>query len=196
MHKRTAHRWRLLSTMMVGIFFAFGTFWLLQLITNGDLSITPDTNKSEPDYIVEKFSFVRMTTDGKPRYVISGDKLTHLPIDDSADIVNPLVKGVAPGQAPMTIRARQARVDHGNTQVHLKDDVDIVRLPTEKTQPMTLKTEALTIFPDEEIMTSDVAVDMVVGANAFSAIGMRANNATGEVILNRNVQILLPPKRR
>ena len=78
----------------------------------------------------------------------------------------------------------------------MKDDVDIVRLPTEKTQPMTLKTEALTIFPDEEIMTSDVAVDMVVGANAFSAIGMRANNATGEVILNRNVQILLPPKRR
>ena len=70
MHKRTAHRWRLLSTMMVGIFFAFGSFWLLQLITNGDLSITPDTNKSEPDYIVEKFSFVRMTTDGKPRYMI------------------------------------------------------------------------------------------------------------------------------
>jgi len=196
MHKRTAHRWRLLTIMTVGVFFAFGSFWLLQLITNGDLSITPDTNKSEPDYIVEKFSFVRMTPDGKPRYVIGGDKLTHLPMDDSADIVNPRVKGVAPGQAPMTIVAKQARVDHGNTQVHLKGDVDIVRLPTEKTQPMTLKSQALTIFPDEEIMTSDVAVDMVVGANAFSAIGMRANNATGEVILNRNVQILLPPKRR
>lgn len=196
MHKRTAHRWRLLITMMIGIFFAFGTFWLLQLIQNGDLSITPDPNKNEPDYIVEKFSFVRMTPEGKPRYVISGDKLTHLPIDDSADIVNPRVKGVAPGQAPMTITAKEGRVDHGNTQVHLKGDVDIERKAAAGSQPMTLKTQALTVFPDDEIMISDLAVHIVSGNKTMSGVGMHANNATGQIALKSNIEILLPPRAK
>lgn len=196
MHKRTAHRWRLLTIMTVGVFFAFGSFWLLQLITNGDLSITPDANKSEPDYIVEKFSFVRMTPDGKPRYVIGGDKLTHLPLDDSADIVNPRVKGVAPGQAPMTIVAKQARVDHGNTQVHLMGNVDIERKASATTLPMVMKTEALTIFPDEERMVTDLAVDIVVGKNMMSGVGMRANNATGDVAILSKLRMTLPPRRK
>lgn len=196
MHKRTAHRWRLLITMTVGVLFAFGSFWLLQLITTGDMSFTPDANKSEPDYIVDKFSVVRMTADGKPRYVIGGDRLTHLPIDDSSEIVNPQVLGVAPGQAPMTIKAKAGRVDHGNTQVHLSGDVDIERKALANSQPMTLKTQALTIFPDDEIMTSELAVDMTLGANTLSGTGMYANNATGDITLKRNIQILLPPKRR
>jgi lipopolysaccharide export system protein LptC len=196
MHKRTAHRWRLLLTMTVGVFLAFGSFWLLQLITNGDISFKPDQNRGEPDYIVEKFSVVRMTPEGKPRYVIGGDKLTHLPIDDSSEIVNPLVKGVAPGQPPMTIKAQQARVDHANTQVHLRGNVDIERKSTAKTLPMTMKTEALTVFPDEERMVTDQAVDIVVGNNTLSGVGMRANNATGDIAIQSKLRMTLPPRGR
>ncbi len=196
MHKRTAHRWRLLITMTVGVFFAFGSFWLLQLLQNGDLSFTPDANKSEPDYIVEKFSFVRMTPEGKPRYVIGGDKLTHLPLDDSANIVNPLVKGVAPGQPPMVISAKAARVDHGNTQVHLRGAVDIERKAIPGSLPMTIKTEALTIFPDEERMVTDQAVDIVAGNNTLSGVGMKANNATGEIAIASKLRMNMPPRGR
>ena len=195
-HKRTAHRWRLLITIMVGIFCAFGTFWLLQLIQRGDMSITADPNLSEPDYIVENFSFVRMTPEGKPRYVIGGDKLTHLPIDDSADIVNPLVRGVAPGQPPMVIKALKGSVDNGNTQVHLSGNVDIDRKATDKTLPMTLKTQALTIFPDEERMVTELAVDIVNGKNQLSGVGMRANNATGEIAIKSGLRLTLPPRPR
>lgn len=194
MHKRTAYRWRLLITMVVGVFFAFGTFWLLQLTQNGDLSVDPDAFKNEPDYIVEKFSVVRMTLEGKPRYVISGAKLVHKPIDDSADIELPLVRGVAPGQAPLTIKARQARVDNGNTQVHLMGDVDIVRMATAQSSPMTLKTEALTVFPDEERMVTDRAVDITLGNKTMSGVGMKANNATGEIAIQSKLQMSLPPK--
>jgi len=139
---------------------------------------------------------VRMTPEGKPRYVIAGDKLTHLPIDDSADIVKPRVKGVAPGQPPMTITALKGRVDNGNTQVHLMGDVDIARKPTATTLPMTLKTQALTIFPDDERMVTDAAVEIMNGNNKLSGVGMRANNATGEMVILSQLRMTVPPRGR
>ncbi|UUZ51714.1 LPS export ABC transporter periplasmic protein LptC [Massilia sp. B-10] len=43
---------------------------------DSELSVNP--SRDEPDYIVEKFSFVRMDANGQPHYLFYGDKLTHL----------------------------------------------------------------------------------------------------------------------
>jgi lipopolysaccharide export system protein LptC len=36
-----------------------------------------------------------MNKEGKPAYIISGDKLTHRPVDDSSVIDKPFVHGLA-----------------------------------------------------------------------------------------------------
>src|SRR5437588_8368406 len=110
-HKRTAHRGRLAAIMLVGAGFALGSFWLVQLITQGELGAGGQGLRNEPDYIVEKFSFVRMTPAGKPRYIISGDKLTHHPVDDISDVDRPVVRNLSPVQQPITMNARRARID-------------------------------------------------------------------------------------
>jgi lipopolysaccharide export system protein LptC len=194
MHKRTAHRWRLLTVMMTGIFLALGSFWLAQMLEDQGAAINADAFKNEPDYIVEKFSFVRMTPDGQPRYLISGDKLVHRPIDDSADIDKPLVKSVVPGQPLMTIDAERARIDHGNTQVHLKGDVDVDRKGMGTVKPMKLETEALTIFPDEDRMTSPGEVLVTMERATIRGTGMQADNAAQTLRFERKGQIIYPPK--
>lgn len=194
MHKRSAHRGRLVLTITVGSLIAAGSFWMVELLNRVDPRLDPDAFKGEPDYIVEKFSVVRMTETGQPRYLLSGAKLTHHPVDDTSEVDQPLLKNVAPGSPPVTIRAKTARIAHGENRVELLGAVDIDRPAFPDTAPMRLQTETLTVFPDEDRMHTDAPVRMTSGAAAVSGIGMQANNATRELQLKSRVQITYPPK--
>lgn len=196
MHKRTAHRWRLVFVMLTGTFLAFGSFWLVQVFEGGDEAMQAEALKNEPDYIVEKFSYVRMTADGKPRYLISGDKLTHRPLDDSADVVKPLVRSVGEGAPPTVISAKTARIDHHNTQVHLEGNVEIDRKPAAG-NGLHLKTEALTIFPDEDQMKTDRPVRMEVSdGTTVTGTGMFIDNASRKIDINSKVHMAIPARHR
>ena len=194
MDKRTAHRWPLLVTITLGIFFALGSFWLLQIMQRGDGKIDAADAGNEPDYIVEKFSFVRMTPEGKPRYLFYGAKLTHRPLGDISDVERPMLQSMTPGQMPMTVKANTARLRHAENQVDLVGKVDVFRPASLDTRQLHMTTEALTVFPDEERMQSNARVDMALGAATISGVGMKANNATRQVQFASRGQIVVPPK--
>ncbi len=191
---RTAHRWRLLATIVIGVFLASGSFWLVQVMNRSDSDLSVNADLKEPDYIVEKFSFVRMTPEGKPRYLFYGAKLTHIPLDDASDVVQPIMQNMAPGEAPMTINAKRARIYHGQDKVDLLGQVDIHRPPSPAAQGMRIKTEALTVFPDEERMQSDQKVLVTLGAATITGTGMRANNASRQLDFTGRGKIIYPPK--
>ena len=194
-HKqRTAHRWRLLLTITAGTFLACGTFWLLQVMQRSDQDLSAAASSNEPDYIVEKFSLVRMTPEGKPRYLFYGAKLTHLPVDDTSSVEQPIMQNMTPGEAPMTINAMRARIYHGQDKVDLLGKVDINRPASASSRGMRVRTEALTIHPDEEWMESSVKVQMNLGAATVTGTGMRANNATRQLDFTSRGQLIYPPK--
>jgi lipopolysaccharide export system protein LptC len=196
MHKRTAHRWRLGASLIAGTVFALGSFWLVQVINRGSFSSGVEAPKTEPDYIVENFSFVRMTPDGKPRYIVSGDKLTHRPEGDISDVDKPVVLNLSPAEQPMTMNAERGRIDHAKNVVDLMGRVDIQRAASPKTKRMTIKTEQLTVFPDEDRMTSSQAVVMTLGDSRIQGVGMQADNAAQTVHFSKSGQIMFPPKPR
>jgi lipopolysaccharide export system protein LptC len=195
-HKRTAHRGRLAAMMTLGVAFALGSFWLVQVISQGDLGGQVGALQNEPDYIVEKFSVVRMTPAGKPRYIVSGDKLTHRPVDDVSDIERPVVQNMSPVHQAMTMNAQRGRIDHGKNVVDLAGQVDVERAASPAVKRLTMKTEQLTVFPDEERMTSNQEVNMTLGAASIRGVGMQADNAAQTVHFSKNGQIVYPPKAR
>lgn len=194
MHKRTAHRWRILLTMVAGIFFAAGSFWLLQVMQRDDSELSVNPSRDEPDYIVEKFSFVRMDANGQPHYLFYGDKLTHLPANDASDVEKPVLKTIVPGQPTMTVTSQSARIFHAEDKVELSGNVDIHRPQSPSARYLRLKTEALTVFPDEDRMESDQKVTMVLGASTVTGVGMQANNATRQIDFRSKGHIVYPPK--
>jgi lipopolysaccharide export system protein LptC len=194
MDKRTAHRWPLLLTITAGTFFALGSFWLVQVMQRDDNQIDQAAAGNEPDYIVEKFSFVRMTPEGQPRYLFYGAKLTHRPLGDVSDVEQPMLQNMAPGLQPMTIKSQKALIRHQDNQVDLLGKVDIHRPPSPGTRELHMQTEALTVFPDEERMQSNVRVDMALGAATITGVGMKANNATRQIQFAQRGQIIVPPK--
>ncbi|MES2265014.1 MAG: LPS export ABC transporter periplasmic protein LptC [Pseudomonadota bacterium] len=196
MRKQTAHRWRLIITLLLGVSAAFGTFWLVQLLNQSAEEMQADKRLNEPDYIIENFSFVRMSKDGKPSYIVSGDKLTHRPIDDASDIDKPVLRNLGRERPAMHAQAERARVDEGNTRVALQGNVTVERPAAGNAQRMLLTTQALTIYPEEDRMESDRPVAMDLGNATASGNGMHANNATRQVHLNGRGSIVYPPPAR
>ena len=193
MRKRTAHRWRLSITMVAGVFFACGSFWLVQLMSRSDEEILADKHQNEPDYIIDQFSVVRMTKDGKPSSIVAGDKLVHRPLGDVSEIDKPVVRNLSSVHPPMDITADRARVDEGNTRVNMLGNVVIDRAAMGKSPAMHMTTSALTVYPDEDRMETDQAVQIMQGGTTATGTGMKANNATRQVQLHGRGTIVTPP---
>jgi lipopolysaccharide export system protein LptC len=180
--------------MLIGVFCAFGSFWLVQMMNSNSGLTQGGGPLDEPDYIVENFSFVRMDASGKPRYVVTGRRLAHLPAGDVSQIEQPVVQSMAPERARMTIHANQARIRHADDQVDLIGNVDVQRPAAPNVQSLRVRTEALTVLPDEEILKTDQAVEMKLGEATLRGTGMVANNATGRLHLASRGQIVYPPR--
>lgn len=194
MRKINAHRWRLSLTLLVFVFLAFATFWLVEVMNQSGQQLQADSHREEPDYIIDRFSFVRMNQAGQPSYIISGDRLTHRPIDDSSEIDRPVVRSLGAEHPPMLMHSERARVDQNNSRVHMTGKVDIERSASASSQAMTLKSEALTVYPDDDRMETDQPLVMTLGTATASGTGMQANNATRQVHLQGRGQINYPPR--
>jgi lipopolysaccharide export system protein LptC len=199
-NKRTAHRGRLLAVMLTGVFFAFGSFWLLQVM-QGDQSGGPNINVgNEPDYIIDNFSFVRMTEAGQPRYVISGERLTHHPADNTSDVEQPVVQSMTVEHPRMTMTAERAHINQNQSQIDLAGHVDIrrpgaaARPGMAASQPLHIRTEALTLLTDEEIAKTDKPVQITLGAASMNGVGMTVNNATQQMQAGRG-EAIYPPRQ-
>jgi len=192
-YKRTAHRWRLLTLMLTAVFCAFGSFWLVQVM-QGEENAPGFNVGNEPDYIIDNFSWVRMSENGKPRYVISGERLTHRPADNTALVDKPVVQSLTAEHPPMTMTSDRALVSQNQNQIDLTGNVDIQRPGNAKSQPLRLQTQALTVLPDEDIVKTDKPIEMKLGASSVSGVGMVANNATQQVHLGGRGQIIYPPR--
>ena len=192
-NKRTRHRWRLLALMLVGVFFAFGSFWLVQVMRGGDDAHSVNVG-NDPDYIIDNFSFVRMSETGQPRYVISGERLTHRPANNTSIIDKPVVQGMSVDHPRMTITANTANVNQDQNQIDLAGNVDISRPASKTSQPLRIRTEALTVLPDEEISKTDKPIEMKLGAASVTGVGMVANNATQQLTLGGRGQLIYPPR--
>jgi lipopolysaccharide export system protein LptC len=192
-HKRTAHRWQVGAMIGAGVLFALGSFWLVEVINRGDFGVN-EVPKSEPDYIVEGFSVVKMTAQGQPRYIVAGDKLIHHPDNDTADILRPVVQSLSPPLPPMTMTGATGRIDQVKNIVDVTGNVVVERPGSPQGPHLRMKTEALTILTDEDKMRTDLPVEMLQDGTVVTAVGMLADRAAGQVDLYHRVHIVYPPQ--
>lgn len=184
---RSALRFRLVAILAPMIALALGSFWLLEVMRRSSDDFTPNPQRSEPDFYVEKFSYVKISKTGNAQYHFSGAKLTHNPKDDSYDIVLPVISKLGNAQPPMTLRAERAQVNSDNSQVHLYRNVQMERPASPANERIHVKSEYLLLLPDDEIVKTDEPVEITVGQSKLTGTGMFANNATREFRLTSNV---------
>lgn len=158
-------------------------------------SASSESVRTDPDYFVEKFNFVRTSQVGQARYAISGAMLTHFPKEDNYEIVLPIVKSLSVDRPSITMRAQRAVANSDASQVQMFDDVHIDRPESKMAPHFHLKSEYVLIFPDEDVIQTDKAVDITQGTTEITGKGMYANNATLNFTLLSNVHAVVQPQK-
>lgn len=183
----STRRFRLAVILALLAAMALGSFWLMEVMRRSASDATPSRARTEPDFYVEKFSYVKLAHNGKVQYHFTGAKLTHNPQDDSYDIQHPVIHSVGEAQVPMTMRSDRAHVNSDNSRVQLYDNVQLDRPPSADIKHLHIKSEYLLVLPDDDVMQTDKPVDILFDRSKLSGTGMFANNATREFRLMSNV---------
>jgi lipopolysaccharide export system protein LptC len=189
-------RLRLIGLLLLGIALAGGSsVWFLDILRRGMNLDGSGTARTEPDYFVENFNFVRTAKTGQARYAISGTKLTHFPKDDTYRIDLPLVKSLSVDRPSMTMHAKRGTANSDASDVKMYDDVQIDR-PASKFAPhFHMTTEYTQFFPDEDIMKTDKPVVITQDTTVLTGEDFYANNATMIFSLGRNTQAVIQPHK-
>lgn len=192
--RASSYRLQLGMLLALVTMLALGSFWLLDVVRRGMDDSQPAAKRTEPDYYIEQFNFVRMAKTGQVRYHISGARMTHNPQDDSYDIQQPIIKSLSTTQPAMTVVAERGRADINLSQVQLFNEVKMNRPASATAQALHMTSDYLLVLPDEDVMKTHRPVRIAVGNSTLSGIGMFANNATRELKLAAQVNGTFPPQ--
>ncbi len=191
--RTSSYRLRLGMLLALVAILALGSFWLLDVMRRGMEDAGPMAKRSEPDYYVEQFNFVRMAKTGQVSYHISGVRMTHNPQDDSYEIQQPVIKSVSTSQPTTTVVAERGLADLNASQVQLFNAVQMDRPASTTSQHLHMTTDYLLVLPDEDVMKTHRPVEITAGKSILKGIGMLANQATREFSLKSNVHGVFPP---
>ena len=192
--RAAANRFQLGLVLALVVLLALGSFWLLDVMRRGTEESLPAAQRTEPDYYVERFNFVRLGKTGQARYHISGQRMTHNPQDDSYEITRPIMKTLSDKRPTTTIVAERALANSDMSQVRLFDNVKMDRPASASSKHLRLTSDFMLVLPDDEAMKTDRPVEIVSGSAVLHGTGMFANQATGEFTLDSRVRGIFPPR--
>ncbi len=141
------------------------------------------------DYLLFDFDLIALDAAGKESFAASGPRLTRHPHLGTLDIEAPLFSSPDDGGKIWTSSANRAWVDREGTELRLIGNAQ-VRGPTAPgTEPILLQSEALTLFPRERRVVSDLAVTVTEPGSILTATGLRGDLNARRVELLSNVRI-------
>jgi lipopolysaccharide export system protein LptC len=186
--QNSAQRLRIIMFITLLVALLLGSFWILKLVRQGDDTVGAQRIPGKPDYYMEEFKYVKMAVNGRPRYDISGERMTHLPDTDSYEVTMPVFTSLDSNKAPMTLRAKRGYIEDDQTKIHLYENVRANREPFKNSQRMQLTSEYLLLLPDANIIKTDKPVEITMGSSVMNSTGMTANNELQELRLLNNVR--------
>jgi lipopolysaccharide export system protein LptC len=193
---RSANRLRIAALLALSAALACGSvLWLVDVMRHGIGGAGSDNARNEPDYTVENFNFVRASKIGQARYSVTGVKLLHFLKDDTFQIDLPVMRSLNPEKPTITTHAQRALSNGDGSDVQLFDDVQVDRPESKFAPHFHMTTEYLQVFPDEDIMRTDRAVDIIQGNAEITGEVLYANDATLLYTLDRNVHTMVHPKK-
>ena len=174
----------LLLTLLAGV-----SVWL-DRVTQQEPVARTDKTRHEADFSADKITLHRFDQTGKIQYVLVADSMVHYADDESSELKNPRLNYLnRPG--PVWIESRFAAVNKDGSTVHLTDDVLVRRAAHDGKPESTLRTEQMTVWPDDEKMRADKPVTLTQGQTVINAERMESDNIVGEVRLQGQVRGIL-----
>lgn len=162
------------------------SFWL-QRAANPDDPARKAQKRHDPDYIIENIDVRHFDSTGSLKQSLLAATLTHFPDDDSTEIAAPEMTYFA-GESHRKLLANTAQISHDNKQVLLRGDVRLIKPPDADRAATIMRTEALTVFPDDDVAQGNSRVTISQGESIVSGDSIRFDGRNNVTILAGRVK--------
>ena len=168
-------------TLLAGV-----SVWL-DRVTQQDPVAKTDKTRHEADFSAERITLHRFDPTGKVQYILVADSMLHYADDESSELKNPRLNYLNRPE-PVWVESRFASVNKVGSTVVLTDEVLVRRAAHAGKPESTLRTDQMTVWPEDEKMRADKPVTLTQGQTVINAERMESDNIIGEVRLQGQVR--------
>ena len=163
-------------------------------------SSAPPPTPGTPDFVVDQLSMTQFDEAGRAKYRLFAQQLTHFNENDDVLLASPRLVTLYPDRPQVEARSRRAKVENGGERVLMSGSVLMTRAAAPGNPALTISTEALTAWPDDDRYASDVRTEIARGAGdsryATSADKVNFDNIRREIEFDGQVRTVIPPRGR
>ncbi len=153
------------------------SFWALEMTRRSGGDTKNHSQRTQPDYYVENFDYVKIGADGITKHRMSGTKLVHHPKDNSSTVLQPLVVSYSDKHPPMTLRSNRLIVNGDHSELHFHDNVKMEKPEARGNETLIVESEYLLALPNRDLVTTTKKATLTLGHSSLSGVGMVADNA-------------------
>lgn len=158
-----------------------GTWWAADYAQRAVPIDPPRRITHEPDHWAAQFVLIRSDENGMAINRLEGDYLEHFPDNDSYEIQQARAIGQQPG-SPLTLASSDTAVmDQDGARVVMTGNAHVHRQEDSENRALDVKSDVLTILPDEDVVFTDHPALVVHGNSTMNGTGMRYDNKTRQL---------------
>lgn len=170
-------------------------YWLSQQVR--PLPPGMDSSKRhDPDFIVDNFYATTISTEGKPRFIISAQQMLHYPDDDTTHLQAPRLTSLPPDGPALYAYANRGTVSGKGDEIFLHEEVKLVRAASATQSEMVFSSSYLHVIPDLDLADTDQPVSLVDAHNRINAVGMQLDNKARVIKLLAQVNSEHDPRKK
>ncbi len=155
-----------------------------------------DKSPTDSDFMMDNFISRQYNASGDLHYELSAKRLTHYPHNKTALLESPLVNFYNDQASPWIAKSHSGLLREEDASLILNGQVSISQDPLPlDSQPWLIESEALTLYPRENIILTAYPVSIASGHQYISAIGLHANTKTHKIKLLHEVKGQHAPNR-
>lgn len=171
--------YRVLPVLALSVI-AGGVYWLARMNEIGQIQTdVVELPRHIAEYTMQNFSGSMLNNQGVARYRIQGEVLVRYEDDHSYEITRPALRLFRPDQPEVTVTSRMGKMDAHVEKIDLLGDANLVRAAIQAPRPSAeihAHSEKFHVFMNEEVLITDVPVDLRQGGSIITADGMTYRN--------------------
>lgn len=166
--------------------------WLLRPQPVDDAFIGP----MRSDYTLGNYSLVALDEAGREQFSVSGPQLDRDPFTETFTLDKPFFSFPQSAGGEWEARSEDAWISADGAEVRLTRDVEVLGAPRPDRSRMRIESEQMTVFPRDDLATSEALVTITDRGSTMSGRGMRADLAARRVQLLAQTRTRYVPPRR
>lgn len=180
----------------VGILFILvaSTWWAADYAQRAVDIDPPSRLTHEPDNWAKTLVLLRTNQQGQVFQRLEGDLMEHFPDDDSYEILKPRAFVLRPQNPLIIATSRTATIYDNGDRIVMHGDAVVLRMGDEERQPLNFRSDELTMLVKQDITYTDLPATAVSGRSRMSGVGMRYNNASQTLDVQKSTDVDIAAK--